>query len=224
MIKTAKDMLALTAYDLMNPGVITIAQDTSLRAAAQLLFEKQIGGAPVVDAKGQYIGMLTARDIVHWVKEGARGAEDVPFPSCHYQVKGRLLTGDEATICTAELGSCPLQETRATTGGRHTAICRLRGGVVRDWQDVVKELPDSAVRRYMTSDFVTVGLRAPLTELARTMVDAHVHRLVVVDRQHRPIGIVSCTDVLAVVAHADCQPVWRQLSQAHRHCRGVQRN
>jgi CBS-domain-containing membrane protein len=32
------------------------------------------------------------------------------------------------------------------------------------------------------------------------MIDAHIHRVVVIDEEGKPIGIVSATDVLAVVA------------------------
>jgi predicted transcriptional regulator len=34
------------------------------------------------------------------------------------------------------------------------------------------------------------------------MVDAHIHRVLVVDDQNRPCGIVTSTDVLAAVARA----------------------
>ena len=46
----------------------------------------------------------------------------------------------------------------------------------------------------------TVAAEAPLSELARAVVDGNVHGLIVVDQQHRPIGTVSCLDVLAALA------------------------
>jgi hypothetical protein len=117
-------------------------------------------------------------------------------------VKGRLLTGENAMICTRAPGSCPLQEWRATTSGRHTAVCLLREGVVSDWQEVSGSGHASAVRCYMTAGS-TVEAEAPLSALARAVVDAHVHRLIVVDQQHRPIGTVSGLDVLDALAHPD---------------------
>ena len=60
-------------------------------------------------------------------------------------------------------------------------------------------MPANAVRRYMTADVATVGAEAPLSVLARTVIEAHVHRLIVVDEQHRPIGTVSRLDVLAAL-------------------------
>jgi hypothetical protein len=56
------------------------------------------------------------------------GLEDGPLLACPDQVKGRLLTGADAVICTRTQGSCPWQEVRPMTGGRHTAVCRLPSG------------------------------------------------------------------------------------------------
>jgi len=158
----------------------------------------------VVDADGRCIGVLSGTDLVRWAEEQGRGAEDGPVPACRWQVKGRLLTGEGAVICTLAEGCCPLQTMRPTTGGRHTAICMERSGILSDWQQVTesRSLPGS-VRRYMTADVVTVGPETPLPELTRAMIDAHIHCIIVVDAEQRPIGVVSSTDVLAAVGYAD---------------------
>jgi CBS-domain-containing membrane protein len=83
--------------------------------------------------------------------------------------------------------------------GLHTTVCTMPHSVLSDWQQVIDDLPGGAVRNYMTADVVTVGLRTPLPELARMMVDAHIHRIPVIE-QGRPVGVVSSTDVLAAVA------------------------
>ncbi len=203
MTTTTRPLLTQTAAELMSREVITIPEDLSLRAAAHLLFQHRIGGAPVVDAEGRCIGVLSATDFVHWAEDGAQGAEDALLPSCPYQTKGHLLSGAEVVLCTLAEGSCCLQEMRPTTAGRHTAVCRQSTGVLTDWQQVTDKLPVSAVRRYMTADVVTVGPETPLPELARTMLDAHIHRVIVVDEQRRPIGLVSSTDILAALAYAE---------------------
>ena len=75
---------------------------------------------------------------------------------------------------------------------------------VCEWQLINgASLPASAVRYFMTADPVTVEPEIPLHELARRMLDAHIHRLVVVDELNRPIGVVSSTDILAAVAYAE---------------------
>src|SRR5947207_11597744 len=66
------------------------------------------------------------------------------------------------------------------------------------WQVMVPEaLPVEEVRCYMTPDPVTVSPVTTIMELARMMVDASIHRVIVVDERERPIGIVSSTDIIA---------------------------
>ena len=156
----------------------------------------------MVDADGRCIGLLCANDFVQWACEGAHGAEDVPLPACPYQQKGRLLSGEETTICILGEGACRRQEIRPATGDRHVAICGLPPGEVSEWQ-ATKNLPVSAVRRYMNTQFETVDLSTTLPELARKMIGARMHRVFVVDEQRRPIRVVMSTDVLRALADAD---------------------
>jgi len=65
------------------------------------------------------------------------------------------------------------------------------------------QLPVDAVHNYMTRDPVIVGPNTSIGALARMMIDAHIHRVIVADYKGKPAGIVSSTDVLAAVAHAD---------------------
>src|SRR5205807_833547 len=69
-----------------------------------------------------------------------------------------------------------------------------------------EKLPADQVSVYMTADPVTSGPAARISDLAGKMVDAHIHRVVVVDEQERPIGIVSSTDILAAVARRNPVP------------------
>jgi CBS-domain-containing membrane protein len=76
--------------------------------------------------------------------------------------------------------------------------------ICSEWQVVeLENLPTDEICCFMTRDPVTVKTNVGVTDLARMMIDAHIHRLIVVDPQLRPVGIVSSTDVLAAVAHAD---------------------
>ncbi len=73
-----------------------------------------------------------------------------------------------------------------------------------DWQILeFHDLPVAAVSGYMSADPVTAPATATVHELARKMIDAHIHRVVIVDEQDRPIGIVSSTDIIAAVARLD---------------------
>ncbi len=85
----------------------------------------------------------------------------------------------------------------------------IAGCVCSEWEVVEHAwdtLPAEAVSWYMTADPVLVPPETPIAELARMMVDAHIHRLIVAGADRRPTGIVSSTDVVAAVARTARAP------------------
>lgn len=54
----------LTVADVMARDVITIAPDMPVQAVAMLLYERHISGAPVVDAAGRLVGILSEGDLM----------------------------------------------------------------------------------------------------------------------------------------------------------------
>lgn len=152
-----KSFLTTTATDLMTAPVRTIPHDTSLREAARLLAGSGISGAPVVDAEGRCIGVLSSSDFVTWAVKGGK----------------------------------PEQSAEATT-------------FIAPWGEwvTIGDNPDKEIGQYMTAQPITVAPTAPIGDLARAMVDHHIHRVLVVTDDGQPRGIVTSTDVLAAVARA----------------------
>jgi CBS domain-containing protein len=62
-----------TVSTFMTHHVFALAPDTSLEVAGRLLYAKHITGAPVIDAAGNPIGVVTAKDLVD--PDRPRGAE-----------------------------------------------------------------------------------------------------------------------------------------------------
>jgi len=155
---TARPFLNLTAADLMTTPVRTLPQTMTLREAAQILSGASISGAPVVDAEGHCVGVLSSSDFVTWAGKGAEAGE----------------------------------EGKATT-------------FIAPWGEFisVEEAPDHEIRHFMTTQPVTVTPRTSIGEMAQMMVDAHIHRILVVVDHGGPFGIVTSTDILAAVAQAD---------------------
>lgn len=58
------------------------------------------------------------------------------------------------------------------------------------------------VSRYMTRDVVSVTEDTPLSVVLRMMLDAHVHRVLVLDHSRKLKGIVSTMDVLSAMHRA----------------------
>jgi CBS domain-containing protein len=202
MSTTHKPFLELTAADLMTSPVVMISQDTPLRVAASLLARVQKSGAAVVNQEGRCVGVLSAGDIVRQARPEADLAETVLRRprECSFQDRFRV-PDDEEVLCTLPTGGCPIQGEVVGTEGNRVAICRLPRCVCVDWQVVDLEcIPADQVRQYMTADVLTVQPAAPVSELARTMLAAHIHRVVVVDESRRPVGILSSMDILTALA------------------------
>lgn len=54
----------LTAGEIMTKKIITVAPEMGVEELASLLWENKIGGAPVVDAQGQLLGVVTESDLI----------------------------------------------------------------------------------------------------------------------------------------------------------------
>ena len=126
------------------------------------------------------------------------------------------LRGAAQLLMRARVTGAPvIDETRRCVGVISTTdFLKMAGNILLhgpidqgtcDWQVFdLDRVPEDCVQGFMTADPVTVSRDTLLGDIARRMVDAHIHRVIVVDEQGRPVGIVSMTDVLAAVAHHAC--------------------
>ena len=64
----------ITAKDIMTREVITIAPETEIAQAAQLLLTNRINGVPVVNDAGELVGILCQSDLIIQQK-------NIPIPS-----------------------------------------------------------------------------------------------------------------------------------------------
>ncbi len=64
--------------------------------------------------------------------------------------------------------------------------------IARYGEDLSK-IPASEV---MTPEVVTISQDAPVAEAAKKMLESHIHRLLVVDEDGTPLGILSTTDII----------------------------
>ena len=77
------------ARDTMPPRVVPLSPTTDTPAAARLLLEHDINGAPVVDEAGTIVGILTQSDLVRLQKK-------LPVPSLFTVLDGFLPLGSPA--------------------------------------------------------------------------------------------------------------------------------
>jgi CBS-domain-containing membrane protein len=111
---------------------------------------------------------------------------------------GVLSSGDFVACCAANRTRCAKHRAEANRGP-----CTFPDCVGSEWQMVdVTESVEGMVRDHLTPDPATALPETPIAQLAQMMVDGQIHRLIIVDNQRRPLGIVSTTDIVAAVARA----------------------
>jgi CBS domain-containing protein len=69
-------MRKLSAADVMNTRVLTVRPDMTARELAGFLVENQISGAPVLDAHGKLVGVVSLTDIAQ--SDAERAPEEPP--------------------------------------------------------------------------------------------------------------------------------------------------
>jgi CBS domain-containing protein len=155
MVETEKRLMWLCAADIMSRNVVTIPREMSLPCAARMLARAGVTGAPVVDASGRCIGVLSATDFMNWMKSEHVAAKEFD------------------------------------------CVCK-------PWEilEAATQL-DGRVEDCMTKNPVLTLPNARIRELSTMMMEAHIHRVIVVDAASRPIGIVSTIDILAALARVD---------------------
>lgn len=83
--------MAMTARDVMEPSVLTVAPEASLAEVQRLFVEEGIGGAPVVDERGRVVGVITGRDVLRAIDE----ERDTAISDTHYFRQDLEFSGPE---------------------------------------------------------------------------------------------------------------------------------
>ncbi|HYB12233.1 MAG TPA: CBS domain-containing protein [Myxococcota bacterium] len=67
--------------ELMNPDVVCLPPEASVREAELTLVKRGVSGAPVVDARGRPIGVISQRDLARYLSERATAGASGRFYS-----------------------------------------------------------------------------------------------------------------------------------------------
>jgi CBS domain-containing protein len=133
----AVDASWATARDVMNPSLLTVRQDDTLQELSAFLAENNITGAPVVDASGHFVGVVSATDIAEAESEvGAwRKGDDVDAADrrgFHVEGTGRRVQDIMTPTIYTVTDDTPVSElARAMISGRvHRLFVTRRGKIV----------------------------------------------------------------------------------------------
>ncbi|MDH3734944.1 MAG: CBS domain-containing protein [Gemmatimonadota bacterium] len=168
--------------EIMTPGVRCVDADATLRELAEFLIEEDVSGAPVV-AGGALVGVVSVTDLVAFDADG-RG---VPvYESVGPDESG--MSDEDPTPRSSAFFADPWDD------GRESVRTRLSvGGPI--WSS----LDDRTIDEVMTRDLLTMPASADVQDAAAAMVEAGVHRLLVM-KGDQLLGVVTTTDVVRAVA------------------------
>ncbi|MBI1952056.1 MAG: CBS domain-containing protein [Acidobacteria bacterium] len=183
------------ARDLMTRTPVTVPADMKVGALCDLLQEKNINGAPVVDSQGRLLGVVTQEDIIY----GAMGspADDSGAGSGR---PGETAAGTASTTASG----------RGRPGRRVVSV--LRGRTLRAappapprpgerpfWAEHRSPDPmEMPVSSIMTSPAISAEEDTPVTDLCRIMWSLRIHRVPVL-RRGKVTGLVSSMDLCRAV-------------------------
>lgn len=199
MIATELSIPIRTAAELMTRDVRTIGDSLFLHEAARRLSELSVRGVPVVDHNGKCVGVLSVSDLARWAANDDKKEAIVPN-TCTFQEKVREPGGRESVLCLMADGLCPFQRCDCNSLGKNQRLCSQPHCVPSDWQMVECEPSATTVRDVMTTEIVSVTPETSACDLARTMLEHGVHRLLVLDAEGHLVGIVTVSALLKLLA------------------------
>ncbi len=102
----------MLAKDVMTTSVVTVTPETEVREVARIFLDNRISGAPVVDANGRLIGIISEGDLLHRAESGtahrprswwlelisAPDERSVSYVREHARHVGDVMTKDVATV------------------------------------------------------------------------------------------------------------------------------
>jgi CBS domain-containing protein len=180
----------MSVEDFMTRDVITVDPESSLREVASLLSTEHIGGVPVV-AGEEVLGVITATDILAFNADSpgspaGRRHQNEGFGESPEDLAREVEEGDEAVAAYF---------TGYWEDAGSDAVERFEEIETPEWNT----LDEHVASEIMTVALFTVAPDLSIREAARRMLEADVHRALVVE-DGRLLGILSSLDILHAVA------------------------
>ena len=163
-------MRSLRARDVMTREVTTVSQDVPLEELIQLLRLSQFSGIPVIDTAGRAVGLISETDILRAL------AYTVGPPTTGSGEFANKFQAGKKRVSSVILDAVSNEDL-------HTA-------------SVLNELIRRPVRELMTPYVHSCSDDAPVVEVCEMMVWKEIRRVVVLDEEKRPVGMISSIDLI----------------------------
>lgn len=177
--------------ELMTRDVVTVGPEDTLREVSSVLATEHIGGVPVV-AGGEVLGVISASDLLDFDADApgapaGRAEQTGSFGEPTGGLAADVEAGDEApaayfTDLWEDAGADVVERFERVEGP--------------EWN----VLDEHVASELMTRTLISVPPDMEVREAARRMLEAEIHRALVVDGDDRLVGVLTGQDVLRAVA------------------------
>lgn len=191
-------MIKVSEY--MTPIVAVVSPYDTLAAVRNVMLRKRVGRVPVVDDEGRLVGIISRTDLALALRPGGPPWRRRPL---EYTSVWEVMSKQVLTITPNE-SICKAAETMLNNGVTGLPVVE-EGEVIGmiSTSDLTRCLmehgnPSKKVKEYLCKEVTVVKLLYTVNHVIKLLVKAPSHRVVVVDGEGKPIGIITPTDLAFV--------------------------
>jgi CBS domain-containing protein len=185
------------AESIMTKKLVTCTPSDTISNVQKLMIKHNISRVVIVDAKNKPVGIVTEEDIIDFLIEdkSKRGIEEIKTEEV---MTKKLVTATPKTAMTdiaktmgeKRISSIIIVDDKGKLEGLVTktdvtVCCGTKKGLYK-------------VQDFMTPKPVTVTLSQPIFLVASLMAEHKISRVIVVDKEKKPIGIITAADMTMV--------------------------
>ncbi len=148
---------------------------------------------------GMRVEHVMARDVVA-VQADSSMAEAAKILR-DYAISGVPVV-DDTGRCIGVLSASDFVDSKSEESPAHPPVVHVTTTPDSTGLARAEVLDETTVRANMSPKVETILEHLTLVDAGRLMCEEHIHRLIVVDRHGRPIGIVSSLDLVSALVHA----------------------
>lgn len=214
-----RDLDSILVDEIMKSPVTTIGEEEGVKEAASRMVAKNVRGLPVVDPRGDLVGIITKTDLTRYfaeshagktkVKDVAQAKDAVPIVTVSHSVSRAMdLIQDKAVDRVVVLdGLRPI----GIITESDLALLAPRKGDTPFHKGKVKDMEVSQTRIYliptaenvMTPNPKVVEGNADATIAARLLIENGIGGMPVVNRKGEMIGLITKYDFVKFLAKED---------------------
>ena len=210
--------------EVMTTQIVTLAPELQVAQAWELMLEHLIKAMPVVDAGGRVLGMLTDEDLIHraGAKEHLSVASRLDMETLKEQLdilrssplrvsdvmtapaitlsKNEALGAAAAIMARHEIKRLPVVDQNQKIVGIVSRVDVLKQLLSVETRPVKSKIPTGSAQtidEIMISEIPLVSEAAELTEIVNALIESGMRKVIVVDADQRPVGLISDSDVVS---------------------------